>query len=64
LRGRFGNAMKWYATLTNIKNLRLRDYLNIVRGAVLSMEDEGEEYELEGIYFFGTLFGTLFKFCL
>ena len=40
--------MKWYATLTDTKNLRLRDYLNTVRGAVLSMEDEGEEYELEG----------------
>jgi hypothetical protein len=40
--------MKWYATLTNIKNLRLRDYLNTVRGVVFSMEDEGEEYEVEG----------------
>ena len=48
LRGRFGNALKWYATLTDTKNLRLRDYLNTVRGAVLSMEDEDEEYELEG----------------
>lgn len=48
LRGRFGNALKWYATLTNTKNLRLRDYLNTVRGVELSMEDEHEEYESEG----------------
>ncbi|KIM39165.1 hypothetical protein M413DRAFT_75239, partial [Hebeloma cylindrosporum] len=48
LRGRFGNALKWYATLTNTKNLMLRDYLNVVRGAELSMEDEGDQYESEG----------------
>ena len=40
--------MKWYATLTNTKNLRLHDYLNIVHGVELSMEDEGEQYESEG----------------
>jgi hypothetical protein len=44
--------MKWYATLTNTKNLRLRDYLNTVRGSELSMEDENEEYESEGKFIF------------
>lgn len=44
--------MKWYATLTDTKNLRLRDYLNAVRGAELSMEDEGEQYESEGRFQF------------
>ncbi|KDR65487.1 hypothetical protein GALMADRAFT_42870, partial [Galerina marginata CBS 339.88] len=39
LRGRFGNALLWYATLTDTKNLLMRDYLNKVRGAVLSMDD-------------------------
>ena len=44
--------MKWYATLTNTKNLRLHDYLNAVRGADLSMEDENEQYESNGKFAF------------
>lgn len=53
--------MKWYATLTNTKNLRLRDYLNTVRGAVLSMEDEKDEYESEGKFKYVLLLGILIK---
>ncbi|KDR79080.1 hypothetical protein GALMADRAFT_136978 [Galerina marginata CBS 339.88] len=45
LRGRFGNALLWYATLTDTKNLLMRDYLNKMRGAVLSMDDEDDVAE-------------------
>ncbi|KDR65970.1 hypothetical protein GALMADRAFT_81307 [Galerina marginata CBS 339.88] len=45
LPGRFGNAMLWYATLTDTKNLMMRDYLNKVRGAVLSMDETDDEGE-------------------
>jgi hypothetical protein len=40
LRGRFGNALHWYATLTDTKNVMIRNYLDYVRGAALSMDDE------------------------
>ena len=32
--------MHWYATLVNRKNLMLREYLNLIRESVLSMEDQ------------------------
>ncbi|PPR01991.1 hypothetical protein CVT26_008736, partial [Gymnopilus dilepis] len=47
LRGRFGNALHWYANLTNTANLKIRDYLNAVRGSVLTMEDGDEEMDHE-----------------
>jgi len=35
--------MHWYAALVDKANLGLRTYLDAVRGAVLSMDDEDEE---------------------
>lgn len=34
--------MHWYSTLTNKKNLMLRDYLDLVRGSILSMDNDAE----------------------
>ncbi|KDR70621.1 hypothetical protein GALMADRAFT_43068, partial [Galerina marginata CBS 339.88] len=49
LRGRFGTALHWYATLTDTKNVMLRNYLDQVRGAVLSMDDEDDDTEMNDV---------------
>ncbi|KDR70808.1 hypothetical protein GALMADRAFT_75558 [Galerina marginata CBS 339.88] len=45
LRGRFGNALHWYATLVDTKNLMIRDYLDQVRGSILAMDDDNDNTE-------------------
>ncbi|KDR80500.1 hypothetical protein GALMADRAFT_62166 [Galerina marginata CBS 339.88] len=45
LRGRFGNALHWYATLTDTKNLAIRDYLDQVRGSILAMDNDDSTEE-------------------
>jgi len=44
--------MQWYATLVDKKNLRMREYLDHIRGAVLSMDDESEEMDIDSRYIF------------
>jgi len=43
--------MQWYATLVDKKNLRMREYLDHVRGAVLSMNDEDDKMDVDRMYF-------------
>jgi hypothetical protein len=43
--------MQWYATLVDKKNLRMREYLDHVRGAVLSMNDEDNKMDVDRMYF-------------
>ncbi|KDR65453.1 hypothetical protein GALMADRAFT_81864, partial [Galerina marginata CBS 339.88] len=45
LRGRFGNALHWYATLVDTKNLMIRDYLDQVRGSILAMDDDDDNID-------------------
>jgi hypothetical protein len=43
--------MQWYATLVDKKNLRMREYLDHIRGAVLSMNDEDDKMDVDGMHF-------------
>jgi len=42
--------MHWYATLVDTSNLKLRDYLNSIRGSILDM-DQNDPEEASGMYF-------------
>ncbi|EDR05524.1 uncharacterized protein LACBIDRAFT_302739 [Laccaria bicolor S238N-H82] len=44
---RFGNAMQWYATLIDCKNLRIQDYLDQVRLSLTQPSDDNEDVEME-----------------
>jgi len=35
--------MHWYATLVDTSNLKMRNYLNTIRGGILDMEDSDPE---------------------
>lgn len=35
--------MQWYSTLVDTTNLRMRDYLDTIRGSILSMDDENDD---------------------
>jgi hypothetical protein len=43
--------MHWYAILSDTKNLRMRDYLDTIRGSVLSMDDEVDNPDT-GFFFY------------
>jgi hypothetical protein len=43
--------MQWYATLVDKKNLRMREYLDHIRGAVLSMNDKDDKMDVDGVHF-------------
>ncbi len=51
MRGRFGNALHWYAALIDTKNLCMRDYLNNVRQSVLEMNlnPKDENMDIDGM---------------